>query len=455
MDPAPDTPSVDRLVRALALTTLLLWVGASCILPLLPEYLRDRGGSDATVGLVMAAYFVAALLFQYPAGRLADRFGRRPVLLAGLAVYAAGSLGFLAGPAPAVDIVLRGLQGAGAGSAEVAALAMISGAVHLERRGRAFGSIYAAQLGGMAVGPLFGSLVGVGSMAVLFVAAGVAALVACLPALVGPSVAGHDDLAPAAAPAAGAAAGAAADGAAAAADGATADGAADSAAAVVVGHSHGLPALNRSLVGAVLAAAAFGLTIGVYESCWTLLLDLRHAQDWQIGLSWTLFAVPFVVMARPGGWLADHLDRRWLAVGALSVSVGLCALYPFLHSLTWLLLLGGLEALATAVSLPAAQSMLTQWSPASEAGRVQGLFSTAETGAIAVAAAAGGALFGLAAWAPFVAAAAGAAVLTAAVPFVWAPVAGRAAAAHLSVSRPGRPPVGSPGTAPPDPAGAR
>jgi DHA1 family multidrug resistance protein-like MFS transporter len=390
-------PSVDRLVRALALTTFVLWLGASSILPLLPEYLRGRGGSDAVVGLVMGAYFVAALLCQYPAGRLADRIGRRPILLGGLALYAAGSLGFLASPSPTVDIFLRALQGAGAGSAEVAALAMVSGAVSLDRRGRAFGSIYGAQLGGMAIGPLVGSLVGVGSMDVLFVAAGAAGLVACLPAVIGTSVAGQD-----------------------AVDAAAAD--------ATPGHT-GLPALNRSLIGAVMAAAAFGLTIGVYESCWTLLLELRHAEDWEIGLSWTLFAVPFVVMARPGGWLADHLDRRRLAVGSLSVSIVLCALYPFLHSLFWLLVLGSLEALATAIALPAAQSMLTQYSASTETGRVQGLFSTAETGSIAIAAAAGGALFGLTAWAPFVAAAAGAAVLTAALPIVWAPVAGRASRA--------------------------
>ncbi len=387
-------PSVDRLVRALALTTFVLWLGASSILPLLPEYLRVSGGSDAVVGLVMGAYFVAALLCQYPAGRLADRIGRRPILLAGLALYAAGSLGFVASPAPAVDIFLRALQGAGAGSAEVAALAMVSSAVALDRRGRAFGSIYGAQLGGMAIGPLVGSLVGVGSMDVLFVAAGAAGLVACLPAVIGTSVAGQD--------------------------------AADVAAADATPGRTGLPALNRSLIGAVMAAAAFGLTIGVYESCWTLLLELRHAEDWEIGLSWTLFAVPFVVMARPGGWLADHLDRRRLAVGALSVSIVLCALYPFLHSLFWLLVLGSLEALATAIALPAAQSMLTQYSASTETGRVQGLFSTAETGSIAVAATVGGALFGLTAWAPFVAAAVGAALLTAALPIVWAPVAGRA-----------------------------
>ena len=45
----------------------------------------------------------------------------------------------------------------------------------------------------------------------------------------------------------------------------------------------GLPSLNRALLGSLVAAAAIGLTFGVYESCWTLLLDARGAKDWQIG----------------------------------------------------------------------------------------------------------------------------------------------------------------------------
>ena len=115
LPPATDSidNTVERLVRTLALTTFLLWVGASSILPLLPEYLRHRGSSDGLVGVVMASYFVAALACQYPAGRLADRIGRRPVLLGGLLCYAVGSFGFLAPVGPAVDIGFRSLQGAG------------------------------------------------------------------------------------------------------------------------------------------------------------------------------------------------------------------------------------------------------------------------------------------------------------------------------------------------------
>jgi len=391
----------ERLVRTLSLAILVQWLGASAILPLLPLYLRHRGGSDAVVGAVMASYFAAALIFQYPAGRLADRIGRLPVLLMGLVVYALGSALFLVPVAPVADVMFRGLQGAGAGAAEVAALAMVSHAVPLARRGRAFASIYGAQLGGMALGPLFGSLAGVGAMSVLFLAAGVAALLACIPVFLGTP--------------------------------------AEIRKSRRTGEPHrpvpersrqkwvpnSLPRLSRPLVGAALAAAALGLTSGVYESCWTLLLDLRGAANWEIGLSWTLFATPFVAMSRPGGWLADNFDRRWLAVGALAWSVAFCATYPFLHQVVLLVILGGVEALGFAVALPSVQSLLTQSSAPTELGRVQGMYATSQTGATAVAAACAGALFGVAPWVPFISSAACAFLLLGSVAVVWRRVVGR------------------------------
>jgi DHA1 family multidrug resistance protein-like MFS transporter len=393
-DPPPQPGAVagaQSLVRSLALTTFLLWLGASAILPLLPEYLRDHGASDGLVGVVMASYFAAALVCQYPAGRMADKVGRRPVLVGGLVCYAVGSFGFLAPVGPAADIGLRSLQGAGAGAAEVAALAMIAGNVALGRRGRAFASVYGAQLAALAIGPLVGSLIGVSAMSVVFYLAGAIAMIACLPSIAGGVVTRTDSRFT----------------------------------ATDRQGNRGLPRLNRSLVGALCTAAALGLTIGVYESCWTLLLDSRHAHDWQVGLSWTLFALPFVAMARPGGWLADHADRRWLVIGSLVSSVFFCSLYPFVTNLSLLLALGGLEAVGLAVALPSAQSLLTQGSAEGELGRVQGLFSTSETGAIAVSAGVAGALFGLATWAPFIVGAVGAGLLAACLPAIWWPVAGR------------------------------
>ena len=91
------------------------------------------------VGVVMASYSAASLIGQYPAGIVADRAGRKPVLLGGLALYAAGSVGFLLGSGSLGDAGYRALQGLGAGSAEVASLAVISGGVALNRRGERSG----------------------------------------------------------------------------------------------------------------------------------------------------------------------------------------------------------------------------------------------------------------------------------------------------------------------------
>jgi DHA1 family multidrug resistance protein-like MFS transporter len=363
------TASADRLVRGLSLAVFLQWFGASAIIPMLPEYIRHRGGTDALAGLVMAAFFAAGVLSQYPAGRIADRLGRRPVLLAGLVVYAVASFGFLAPVGPVADIGLRALQGIGAGAAEVAALAMVSAAVAPDRRGKAFASIYAGQVSGMAVGPLIGSILGVDLMWTVFLAAGITSLAACVPALSVVEVGAPSTISDADVPRPRARAGI---------------------------------RLSAALVGSLLASVVLGLTFGVYEICWTLLLQLRGASGWEIGLSWTLFAVPFVLMTRPSGWLTDHLNRKHLVMGGLTLSVAMCGLYPFLHNVPLLVALGAAEAVGIAIVLPAVQSLLAQTADPSQFGRVQGLFSTSQIAAAAVAAAAAGALFGVAASLPFV-----------------------------------------------------
>jgi len=391
---APPSDASTRLIRTLAITVFLEWLGATSIVPMLPVYIRHLGGTDLLAGLVMASFFVAGVLFQYPLGRLADRIGRKPVLIGGLVVYGLASFAFLAPIVPAMAILLRGLQGLGAGASAIAALAMVSGAVAVERRGRAFASIYGAQISGMAVGPLIGAIVGAHHMWIMFLGSGVVAFIACVPAMrivEPPEESARRDART------------------------NADGTLAKLARV---------RWSRSMSGALIAGAALGLTTGVYDICWTLLLVSRGATSWQIGVSWTMFAVPFVIAARPSGWLADHMDRRVLVLGGLGLAMAFCATYPFISTVPVLIVLGATEALGFAAALPSLQSLLTQGSDPSEVGRIQGMFGTTQTACTALAAAAAGAAFAVARWLPFVSAAAITAVALIATAVVWRTVAG-------------------------------
>jgi MFS family permease len=396
----PDDRS-SGLIRTLTLTVFLQWMGATAIVPMLPLYIRHLGGSDGLAGVVMASFFAAGVLSQYPIGRLADRVGRRPVLIGGLMTYAVASFSFLL-PIIAWEAVgLRALQGMGAGAATVASLAMISSSVSPGRRGRAFAAIYAGELGGMAVGPLVGSIVGIHFMWAMFLASGLLAGAACIPALRIHEPGG---------------------------------GALRTARTRPDGTMAPLRRLRigRPMVGALICGGALGLTSGVYDICWTLLLVARGASGLEIGISWTLFAVPFVLATRPSGWLADHMDRRMLVLAGIGASTVLCASYPFIDSVPALVLLGASEAMGFAAAMPAVQSLLTQGSVPSEVGRIQGLFATSQTALTAVSAAAAGAAFALAPWLPFVTVASIVFTGLAVVAFIWRQVPGRVARASLS-----------------------
>ncbi len=391
-----------RLIRTLTLVVFLQWMGATAIVPMLPVYIRHLGGSDALAGVVMASFFAAGVLSQYPMGRLADRIGRRPVLLAGLVTYGVASISFLLPISAYATIALRSLQGVGAGSATVASLALISSSVPVQRRGRAFATIYGGELAGMAVGPLVGSIVGVHDMWVMFLASGLLAIGACIPAL-GIQEPGADG---------------------------------DDRAGRTRASRASVPLrrvrVGRSMVGALICGGALGLASGVYDICWTLLLLSRGASGFEIGISWTLFAVPFVLVAKPSGWLADHLDRRVLVVAGIGASTVFCASYPFIASVPALVLLGASEAMGFAAAMPAVQSLLTQGSAPSEVGRVQGMYATSQTACTAIAAAGAGAAFAVTSWLPFVAVASLVTIGLVAVVVIWRPVPGKVAAVAVS-----------------------
>jgi MFS family permease len=122
-----------------------------------------RGGLDAdpaTLGWVVTAYTVTFGGLLVPAGRAADRLGRRRVFAAGLALFTAASLA--CGLAGSIEVLIaaRAIQGIGAALVAPAALALVSVAFPDEpERGRAFAVWTAAAAGGGACGWLLGGLI--------------------------------------------------------------------------------------------------------------------------------------------------------------------------------------------------------------------------------------------------------------------------------------------------------
>ncbi len=360
----------------------LQWLGASLGLPLLPLFLEHRGGTPSVIGIIMSAFFLAGVATQFALGHLVDRFGRRTILLTSLLVYAVASMTYLLPVGAPVFIVTRMLQGAAAGAIEVASLSAVAALYPEHERGRAVSRIFAAQLFGLAVGPVAGVAVSVRALGWAYFATGILCLVAMVPArrlaLGDPTDSGP------------------------------------------------LPPLQwtRNVVGALLAASAVGVAVGVYETCWTLLMHAHHATTLQIRLSFTLFSVPWVAFSRLGGWLADHSNRRVIALVGLTNVAFFLSLYPHIHSNVALLWLGSVEAVGSSLSSPSIASLLTQGSSDREFGRRQGLYATANTASLALAALTSGTMFSVSPVLPFTVMAVASMALTLAATIWWRGVAG-------------------------------
>jgi MFS family permease len=119
------TPAERRTGGVLAAIFGLRMLGLFLVLPVFSVLAaRLPGGDDIMlVGLALGAYGLTQAFFQIPFGMASDRWGRKPVIVAGLLLFAAGS--FIAAAAPDIHVMIIGrvLQGAGAISAAVTALA--------------------------------------------------------------------------------------------------------------------------------------------------------------------------------------------------------------------------------------------------------------------------------------------------------------------------------------------
>jgi EmrB/QacA subfamily drug resistance transporter len=154
---ALDARRVTAVVGVLSLAVFMSSLDLFIVNLAFPYISRQYPGTSlSSLSWVLNAYTIVFAAVLVPAGRWADRIGRRRVFVAGLAGFSAGSV--LCGLAPGVGLLVaaRVVQAAGAGAMVPASLSLLLAAVPAQARAKALGTWSALGALGAALGPVIG-----------------------------------------------------------------------------------------------------------------------------------------------------------------------------------------------------------------------------------------------------------------------------------------------------------
>jgi EmrB/QacA subfamily drug resistance transporter len=147
------TPHPRATLAATILGSSVAFIDGSVVNVALPALARDLGAGPAGLAWAINAYLLPLGALILLGGAAGDRFGRRRLFLAGLAIFLIASLFCAAAPSLAAFLAGRALQGVGAACLMPNSLAILGAAFTGEARGRAIGTWAAAGAIAGALGP--------------------------------------------------------------------------------------------------------------------------------------------------------------------------------------------------------------------------------------------------------------------------------------------------------------
>jgi len=155
---APASLSTTGALASLSLAMLVSSLGTSIANVALPTLSVAFAASFAAVQWVVLAYLLAITALIVSVGRLGDLVGRRPLLIAGLALFSAASFAAALAPSLALLIGARAAQGLGAAVMMALTIAFVGETVPKERTGSAMGLLGTMSAIGTALGPSLGGV---------------------------------------------------------------------------------------------------------------------------------------------------------------------------------------------------------------------------------------------------------------------------------------------------------
>lgn len=149
----------NETLAILCIEVMLMMMGIGLISPILPQYARTFGVNITMVGLLITVFGVARILVDIPAGRLTDSLGRRPVLIGGPLILAAGSIGCGLASNYWMLLGFRFIQGIGSAMYTTAAMVMLADISTPANRGRVMSFYQGSLLLGAGLGPTVGGFI--------------------------------------------------------------------------------------------------------------------------------------------------------------------------------------------------------------------------------------------------------------------------------------------------------
>jgi MFS family permease len=358
-------------------------LGFATVIPLLPLYLKEHLGASATmVGVVVATFAAVETVFKTIWGSLADRIGRRPVIVGGLLLSSTAPLLMTLLRSAWLFVPLRLIDGIGSAALWPVAAAVMVDRTEGQQRATAMGTLNMFFLSGLALGPSLGLFVSgfLGGYTFGFYLASALLLSAAGCAMLVFRDGTHHThpshhLAPAA-------------------------------------RARGLlQGLHESPLLLAMLGVAFVQMIGVGLLAPILVIYAHEVVQLSDQLIGTLFLVMVLAVALasvPGGQLADRIGRPRTVVWGMAMASAGMWLLPLAQRGNLLvlgvaaLLLGG----SYAISSPAWLALMSEAAPRGSTGMVMGASETAQGAGLIIGPLLGGALYDtLGPQAPFVASA--------------------------------------------------
>jgi MFS family permease len=333
----------NKTLLAVSLAVCAAYVGVGMVGPVRVLYAQSRGASLTIIGAMASAFLISNFVFQYPVGWLADRWGRKEIMIVGLLAQAGLSLVYLSISDPVSFVALRFVEGMVAAATLPSARALIIDVIPAEKRGEAYGIFNAFFNAGFLLGPGIGGILATTGYASAFIGAALSRLVAIVivvilihPAKRSARIANRE--------------------------------------AAIVSYKS---LFILPLVGAYFLAFGDYLYLGFDQTLMPLWMhDHLGASVAIIGIAYVAWAIPNTVLSPISGRIADRVRRSSIILIFGLAQVPIYLIYGLANAAIFVVVLFAIHGAIYAFVQPAVDAHVATSSANDMRARVQGLYAT-------------------------------------------------------------------------------